>query len=86
MPTNMLVYSDTDWITVELPTGYDPNWTSKDCMFYGVLYALALRKGFSQKKAKLISESAVFKRMYPDLVFSKEIEKDLLALESSETG
>ena len=50
MPTNMLVYSDTDWITVELPTGYDPNWTSKDCMFYGVLYALALRKGFSQKK------------------------------------
>lgn len=84
MTQTRLVFSKGEWIDVELPKGYDPNWTTQDTYYYATIWALASSKGFSRQKASQLGEAAVSKRMYPGILFYSQIEKDLLSLEDDQ--
>lgn len=81
MASKRLIFSQNEWIEVELPLGHDPNWTEQDTYYYGVIWALACRKGFTTQKARELAEAAVSKRVYPGIIFNTRIEHDLISLE-----
>ena len=71
-----LVYSDGKWISVNLPS-LDPCWLVSDTWYYATIYAAAIDRGFSEKRARIIAEAAVNKRIYPEISYDKGIENDL---------
>ena len=71
-----LVYSDGKWVSVDLPS-LDPCWLVSDTWYYATIYAAAIHRGFLEKRARIIAEAAVNKRIYPEISYDKGIENDL---------
>ena len=72
--------SSMDWITVNIPEGHNMDWSSSECMYYGTLFTLASQNGFDRKRAVIIAEAGVSKRLYPGIIFDSSIEYDLKSL------
>jgi hypothetical protein len=81
MSRTRLVFSNNEWLSVELPPGHDPNWSEEDTYYYATVWALAYRKGFSTYKSKILAEAAVSKKMYIGILFTSDIEHELKGLE-----
>jgi len=71
-----LVYSNGKWVSVDLPN-LDPCWLVSDTWYYATIYAAAVNSGFLEKRARIIAEAAVNKRIYPEISYDKGIESDL---------
>jgi hypothetical protein len=78
----MIVFSKGEWIDVLLPKGYDPCWSKADTFAYATLWVACIERGFDEKKASQVAEAAVIKRMYPELLYSRELEDDIKSLYS----
>lgn len=75
-----LIFSKGEWITVHLPKGYDPCWSPSDTWFYAAMWASSIRKGHDEKKATVLAEAAVTKRMYPETLYDPVLEKSIIEL------
>lgn len=56
----------------------DPRWTDTQRHLAVSVYASLLSKGFEAERAQQVSEAYVFKTLYAELKYSKQIEQDLL--------
>lgn len=56
----------------------DPRWTDVQRHLAASVYTSLLSKGFEADRAQQVSEAYVFKTLYADLKYSKQIEHDLL--------
>ncbi len=75
-----LVFSKGEWITVALPPDGE-SWSFSDQLLYGSIWAYITReKQGTAEQASQIAEAFVFKRLYPGMVFSKELETILQSL------
>ena len=81
-PITRLVFSQSVWKEVPMPKGYDPSWNSADMWYYATIYAAAEAKGMDAKKAEIVAEAAVSKRLYPGLMYEKALEEDILSVSS----
>ena len=77
---NRLVFSNNIWKTVKIPNGCDPSWIEADFLYYASCWVLAESKGFSEKRSEQLAEALVSKRLYPELIYDKVLEKDLKSL------
>ena len=75
--TTRIVFSGTGWVSVTLPVGHDPAWTSADKWTYAVAFIAAKKIFGSEFKATQIAEAIVSKRLYPGLEYGRELEEDL---------
>lgn len=75
-----VVFSKGSWLTVKIPQGYDPAWTDSDFWHFAVTWAAAKLKGFQEIRCEQIAEAVVSKRLYPDLSFYKDLERDIKSL------
>jgi hypothetical protein len=74
----MIVFSNGDWVSVAIPKYTDPCWSKKDLQFYATIYAAA--SIYDSKRATILAEAAVNKRLYPDLRYDASLEADLQRL------
>ena len=75
-----LVFSKGEWITVSLPPDGEA-WSFSDQLLYGSIWAYVTREKHGDiEKANQIAEAFVFKRLYPGMVFSKELESIIQSL------
>jgi hypothetical protein len=76
---SVLIFSPSsmDWLTISIPEGHTMDWSSSECMYYGTLFALASQNGFDRKRAVILAEAGVSKRLYPGIIFDSGIEDDL---------
>jgi hypothetical protein len=72
----VLVFSKNTWTQVALPVGHDPSWVEADGFFYAATFVAAAAI-FSQERALIIAEAAVHKRLYPGIMYDKQLEADL---------
>ena len=73
-----LVFSNGEWTHVRIPSNTDPCWLSGDIWYYATIYAAAVRVlGADEKRAGIIAEAAVNKRIYKDLVYDFGLEADI---------
>lgn len=56
----------------------DPRWTDVQRHLAASVYGSLLSKGFEVERAHQVSEAYVFKTLYAELKYSKQIEQDLL--------
>ena len=82
MNKSRLIFSQNIWKQINIPKGHDPSWNSADMWYYATLREAAEAKGFHAKRAEIIAEAAVFKRMYPGLMYDKTLEEDILKIAS----
>jgi hypothetical protein len=75
-----LIFSKGQWIQVLLPIGHDPCWSKGDTYYYARMWATSVEKGFSTKRAEVIAEAAVAKRMYPEIIYDRSLESDIQSL------
>jgi len=75
----MITFSRGAWLSVIPPKFTDPCWSKKDLQFYATIYAAATEK-HEHNYASAIAEIAVNKRLYPELKYSKALEKELRVL------
>jgi len=76
----VLIFRGGHWISVSLPKGLDPKWTSKDSLYFASAWLSAKEKWGCEKKATSLAEAAVYKRLYEGLVYNKTLEHDLQQL------
>lgn len=79
-----LVFSGGNWISVRIPL--NPCWSPSDTWYYATMWAAGVRKGLDEKKATVLAEAAVTKRMYPEIVFDSVLEKGISDLVEAEVG
>lgn len=72
-----LVFSNGKWTHVRIPFNTDPCWLSSDILYYATIYAAASQSGATEKRAVIIAEAAVNKRIYKDLVYDSGLEADI---------
>ena len=73
-----LVFSNGKWTHVRIPSNTDPSWLSSDIWYYATIYAAAITVvGADEKRAKIIAEASVNKRIYKDLVYDSALEADI---------
>jgi hypothetical protein len=80
--TSRLIFSQNTWKHINIPKGHDPSWNSADMWYYASLREAAEARGFHAKRAEIIAEAVVFKRMYPGLMYDKTLEEDILKIAS----
>ena len=56
----------------------DPRWTDVQRHLAASVYVSLVTQGFEADRAQQVSEAYVFKTLYADLKYSKQIEQDLL--------
>lgn len=71
-----LVFSNNSWILVNPPRSPDPSWMKKDILFYSTVFAAA-NTLFDTKKAAILAEIAVNKRLYTELIYDSKLEEEL---------
>jgi hypothetical protein len=81
---NRLIFLNDQWVSVTLPKGCDPTWVEADFYTYASCWAQATSKGFSNLRSQQLAEAFVSKRLYPGLVYDRNLEKDLNALLTTE--
>ena len=73
-----LVFSNGEWVHVKIPANVDPCWMTEDIWYYASVCAAALRiLGCDEKRAAVIAEAAVYKRIYKDMVYDAKLEEDI---------
>jgi hypothetical protein len=76
-----LVFSNGEWVHVKIPSNVDPCWMTEDIWYYASVCAAALRiLGCDEKRAAVIAEAAVYKRIYKDMVYDAKLEEDISAV------
>ena len=78
--TQLILSNTNTWISVAAPKGHDPCWNSSDVWRYSALWVMAKEKGFSEQRAEQVAEAIVNRRLYPGLVYQKDLENDILAI------
>ncbi len=70
----VIVFSNNTFQDVDVPDGMDG-----EEMWYGTLLLHLLHdKGYPRKKAEMIAEAVVYKRLYPGIVYGKQFEQELV--------
>jgi hypothetical protein len=75
-----IVFSAGEWISVPIPIGCDPAWTSADSWVYAAAWASARRSGHTPAKASVLAEAIVYRRLYPGIQYEVAMEKDISCL------
>lgn len=75
----MITFSRGAWISVIPPKFVDPCWSKKDLQFYATIYA-ACSQEHDERRARILAEVAVNKRLYPEIKYDSRIEADLSSL------
>jgi hypothetical protein len=79
------VFWEDAWHTVELPKSRDVRVWSAACEFvFGLTWIAALKHGKDAWRAGQLAEAAVFKRLYPGVVFDRALEGDLRKISRKE--
>jgi len=79
----IVVFTNDAWVSVTIPKGHDPCWTTSDTYYYASSYIAAKTAGFPEKRSEILAEAFVSKRIYPGLVFDQLLENDLQNLKIS---
>jgi hypothetical protein len=74
------VFSKGEWLSVITPTHVDPCWSKNDLLFYATIYSASFSIHGDKKRANIIAEVAVNKRLYPELKYNSAIESELSSL------
>jgi len=74
---NRIVFSKGRWISVPLPIGRDPAWTTSSEWIYANAWAAAIRSGFSEQRAEQIAEAIVIQNLYPGVVYDTRLSSDM---------
>lgn len=74
--SSRIVFSAGSWVSIRLPVGHDPAWTSADKWLFATVFAAA-KQVVSAKRAEQVAEAVVSKRLYPGLCYSRELEGDI---------
>lgn len=77
MNTRLLLSRTEQWISVALPAGHDPKWSSADTWIFANKWLAARESGFSEVRATQIAEAFVARYLYPGLSFDTVLEKDI---------
>jgi len=73
-----IVFSNGEWVYVNIPANVDPCWMTEDIWYYATVCAAALDKlKCDEKRAAVIAEAAVYKRIYKDMVYDAKLEEDI---------
>lgn len=76
-----LVFSNGAWVHVKIPANVDPCWMTEDIWYYASVCAAALDKlKCDEKRAAVIAEAAVYKRIYKDMVYDAKLEEDIASV------
>ena len=51
-----------------------------DTYYYATMWAAAIDKGISPKRAEVVAEAATIKHLYPDVSYDKTLEADIKGL------
>jgi hypothetical protein len=83
-PNTVNVFWQDAWHTVDLPKTRDQRVWSAACDFvYGITWMASVAAGKGEVRAEQLAEAAVFKRLYPGVVFDSVLEGDLVLLMQS---
>jgi len=80
MATRLILSKTSTWLHVPIPKGLDPLWLPSDVYHYAAMFVAAQEKGFSDKRSEQLAEALVNRRLYPGIVYQKELEGDLAQL------
>ncbi len=73
-----IVFSNGEWVHVKIPANVDPCWLTEDIWYYATVCAAALRTlACDEKRAAVIAEAVVYKRIYKDIVYDAKLEEDI---------
>jgi hypothetical protein len=75
----MITFSGGAWVSIIPPKFTDPCWSKKDLLFYATIYAAASQT-YDEKRALILAEVAVNKRLYPEIKYDSRIEAELQGL------
>jgi len=73
--THVIVCAGKVW-TVVIPTHHDPCWTHADSWTYAAAYVSGILQGFTEERAGQVAEAIVYTKMYPGILFNRELEAD----------
>lgn len=74
------VFQNGSWISYPLPKQIDPLWSQSHLFKAAAVYASALSLGFSTHESAVLAECAVYKEVFPELEYPKQIERKLQRL------
>jgi hypothetical protein len=74
------VFSKGEWLSIIKPSFTDPCWSKNDLLFYATIYSASFAINGDKKRANIIAEVAVNKRLYPELKYNSAIESELSRL------
>jgi hypothetical protein len=72
----MYDHQKSEWVSVNIP--FTQNWSKSDTFYYARVYLTCVQKGIDEKQAHILAEAAVFKRLFPGVLYSKQIEEQLI--------
>jgi hypothetical protein len=76
-----IVFSNGVWVHVKIPANVDPCWMTEDIWYYATVFAAAIRTlACDEKRAAVIAEAAVYKRIYKDMVYDAKLEEDISSI------
>ena len=75
----MITFSSGAWLSIIPPKYIDLFWRKKDLQFYATIYA-ACSQEHDERRARILAEVAVNKRLYPEIKYDSRIEADLSGL------
>ena len=75
MPT-VVVLCKNEFLEIAVPDGIE----GEEYLYGTLLLHLVHQKGIIMERAKQIAEAAVYKRLYPGLVYGQQLEEDLQSL------
>jgi hypothetical protein len=58
----------------------DPRWTDAHRWMAAAAYATAITKGLPEARAIILSEAYVFKQLYPELSYTKDLEASIASI------
>ena len=71
------VFSKGSWIQYPVSPYVDPLWSQAHLFRAASFYAAALSQGFSTHESSVLAECFVHKEVYPELQYSRQIERKL---------
>ncbi len=72
----VLVFSNNEYVSIKVPVGLD----GKEYYFASIFAHLVNERGMIREKALQISEAAAFKKLYPGIVYGKQLEDEILSV------
>ena len=72
----LLVFSQGEWRTITMPEGLDPLWNSSDKFYYAATFSRAASI-LDVKRAHIVAEALVNRRLYPGIQYSSDLERSI---------